>query len=472
MSRVYRAFILGVQLCVVALPSAGYGGISAQGVDPCATTDHDLAQMLLDTNKTSDFIEDYDPDRNGVACDHNGPNQGDGMAPLNLAEEPSVPISSALPRGNAGRTGEQPGPGPGWLPYTVWQVGFEVSGASGPVVSDNTVLVKGGDALRAYDRWSGQEFWQYPIGGSESDMPLVHGGVVYVSTSYYGGGTITAVDASTGEELWEFNGEDTSAPASTPLYADGTIYYMTTESGTNDPDTFIYALDPSSGSLRWRYESNGLGGQPPAAGSGMVFFQGEEDDYIAIDSLSGEKRWESDGPIDAAPIYSAGMVVLTGRDGTVTVLNASDGSQLWARDGFDGGEAGLGHAGGPYAAVSNGVIYITTYEGELFALRLKDGEELWQASPGVQLEGSPSVAGEIVYVGVRGGYSTGDPASSPSIIAFSTHGAELWRMMLNPYAEAWDVALEVDQSIVVVDGALYLTGQADNYGVYVLTLSG
>ena len=60
----------------------------------------------------------------------------------------------------------------------------------------------------------------------------------------------------------------------------------------------------------------------------------------------------------------------------------------------------------------------------------------------------------------------------PSVVAFSLDGAELWRLTINPYAEAWDIGLEIHEPIVVVDGMVYLAGQADRYGVYVVALAG
>jgi len=302
-------------------------------------------------------------------------------------------------------------------------------------------------------------------------MPVVDGGLVYVATSDYGDGYLAAVDAETGDEVWQFQGEDLSAPASSPLIADDTVFYMTVEQGTRDPDTFLYALDPDTGTQRWRYEANGLSGQPPAAGDGLVYMQGEEDDYLAIDIDTGEKRWEANGPHDAAPIYVDGRVILIGEDGVGTVLSASDGSQVWSKEVFAGGSSSLGHGSGPYAAVSDSVIYITTPDNELTALDLASGAEEWRAEPEADLAGSPTVSGDVVYVGAQGGFNSTDPTEIPSVLAFSTQGDELWQLTLNPYPEAYDIGLAVTESIAVSDGTLYLAGFANRYGVYVVSLS-
>lgn len=308
--------------------------VSAQSDHDCSEfASQSEAQAVLDSDPTDP--SDLDPDGDGIACESlpEG-SQAEQLesGPTGTIVDNAAPVSN-LPRGTTGRTGEQPGPGPTWLPFTMWQVGIEAPGSSGPVVSESAVFAKAGDVLYAFDRFSGQQLWQYPIAGSESDMPVVHGGMVYVSTSYYGGDYIAAVDAATGIEVWRFQGQDLSAPASSPLVADGTVFYTTVEQGvTNDPDTFLFALDPATGAQRWRYEANGLSGQPPAVGGGMVYMLGEEADYLAIDVATGEKRWEADGPYDAAPIYADGRVILIGTGGTGTVLNAADGSQIWSRE--------------------------------------------------------------------------------------------------------------------------------------------
>lgn len=122
--------------------------------------------------------------------------------------------------------------------------------------------------------------------------------------------------------------------------------------------------------------------------------------------------------------------------------------------------------------MSDGVIYITTPNDELAALDVTSGADLWRTATGIDLTGSPSVAGDVVYVGARGGFSNADPTVIPSVLAFSTQGAELWRLMLNPYPEAYDIGLEVTEPIAAIDGVLYLSGFASNYGVYIVALSG
>jgi hypothetical protein len=89
MRRFSQCFLLFVLISASLFPTS----LAAAQAPTCETADHDIAQMLLDTNNTGDFVDSFDPDGNGIACDHEDSSNADGEAALNLSEQPESAAS-------------------------------------------------------------------------------------------------------------------------------------------------------------------------------------------------------------------------------------------------------------------------------------------------------------------------------------------------------------------------------------------
>ena len=113
--------------------------------------------------------------------------------------------ATAMFRGNAARTGEQPGPGPVGEPVLRWRFHAGDIVTSSPAVSNGVVYVGSGSyeaqtgTLFAIDAATGTERWRVDLSGFVTSSPAVANSVVYV-----GGidGTFVALDAATGAERW------------------------------------------------------------------------------------------------------------------------------------------------------------------------------------------------------------------------------------------------------------------------------
>lgn len=90
MRRLSQSFLLFVLICAPLFSTP----LAVALAPTCETADHDIAQMLLDTNSAGDFIDNFDPDGNGIACDQDGPSNADGEAALNLSGQPESEVSS------------------------------------------------------------------------------------------------------------------------------------------------------------------------------------------------------------------------------------------------------------------------------------------------------------------------------------------------------------------------------------------
>jgi hypothetical protein len=117
-------------------------------------------------------------------------------------------------RGDAARTGSQPGPGPTAAPMEQWRfvVPFDQNDPnaelladllvlSWPVVVDGVVYAGGLDgAFYAIDAASGAQRWRLETGAIGSmAAPAVADGIVYAGAQ---DGLLLAVDAASGQERW------------------------------------------------------------------------------------------------------------------------------------------------------------------------------------------------------------------------------------------------------------------------------
>lgn len=198
-----------------------------------------------------------------------------------------------------------------------WAVspGMQAEG-SVPAVTSDTVYVSDSAGLRALDRSDGSERWTYDI--SDSLSPAVDGGRVYVGGYQGDQWRVVGVDAESGTGEWQATLGETDVGGS-PTLLDGRLFVSAgqlhafdTETGEelwtspygagglaiNSPVTdgellyavntasdYVAALDPTDGSLQWRFElEDPRGGSPemPALAGDTVFAHGSQTLYALV----------------------------------------------------------------------------------------------------------------------------------------------------------------------------------------------
>lgn len=339
--------------------------------------------------------------------------------PLLLAGVPAVakgqdaataPAVGGVPmfRGNAARTGENPGPRLVGTPKWRWIIRLGTALSSSPVVVDGTIYIGSvsegtieGGALHAVAIKSGIERWRLATepGDGIFATPAVGDGVV-VTGSY--DGIVIAADARTGVERWRFQAESTFYAS--PALVDGAVYL-------GDDSGHLYALDLATGEERWRFiAGHGFerGIASPSVANGVVYANSgsrrpEDDTYLlALDAETGDERWRFTP--DAAS-HVAGCAILA--EGRVYVQTHE--TLLYAVDQETGEERACHDLGvGPWTelAVSGGVGFFGADAGGFFAFDLETGERRWASrlNDGAPLYSSPVVVGDTVYVGDANGY--------------------------------------------------------------------
>lgn len=279
-----------------------------------------------------------------------------------------------------------------------WKYSASKNGIYGaPAVANGLVFFGDLDGIFfALDAKSGEEKWKFKTTNIIHSSPTVSGGTVYI-----GGmdGYFYALDAQTGAENWSFRTAPAPLPPgenpspldidhgvwSPPVMADGIIYF-----GTFGEQ--LYALNAATGEELWEFGlPEELRASPTVAG-GVVYFRCGFS-LFALDARTGEKKWEQtiQKGLRATPVVANG-VVLYDDTFNLTAYAADTGALLWTS------ELGSGGGGDSGPAVQEGVAFTGNING-FYAVDVLTGKKKWENTTlktGTAGE-PPSIAGNSVY---------------------------------------------------------------------------
>jgi outer membrane protein assembly factor BamB len=212
----------------------------------------------------------------------------------------------------------------------------------------------------AIDAATGAQLWSAPISSDNAaSSPAVPNGVVYIN-----GDGLFAFDAKTGAQLWSSSITDGT---SSPAVAGGVVYCS---------GRVLAAFNATTGAVLWSASPGGplsILGDSPAVANGIVYIgasvtgqHGSSSGVLyALKARTGKVVWSTPvaSGITSSPAIANGVVYVGSDDGTLYAFNAKTGAELAAV------------AGQSSPTVVNGMVYSeTTVSGELFALGLGAGE--------------------------------------------------------------------------------------------------
>ncbi len=323
-------------------------------------------------------------------------------------------------RGDLAHTGVYHSPGVQKFSKIKWK--FQTGGQviSSPAVANGMAYIGSTDGnLYAVDLESGAQKWNLATGVRVTSSPAVENGIVYFG-SY--AGRFYAVDAATGQLKWKFQTEGEkrfegkhlhgSEPAaetmpdpfdfylSSPAVWNGAVYF-----GSGDGN--VYALDATTGTLKWKFRTGDVVHASPAISDRTVFI-GSWDSYYALDAASGKEKWRfktgedhdiyNQVGIQSSAAVMDGVVYFGCRDSNFYALDAATGQKKWAFN-----NKGSWVITSP--AVHEGKIYFATSDSSLlYALDARSGTPIFSLNfQGWPLFSSPAVAGNMLYIGSHQG---------------------------------------------------------------------
>ena len=210
--------------------------------------------------------------------------------------------------------------------------------------------------------------WEAPFPGGLAAGPVVAGGVVIG----LGRNRIAALDARTGEELWE--AQRSPGRTGSPVVIGDLVIHP---SGTGSHAAVI-ARGLEDGTERWRAFPGSAVRAGLVAQGGTVYAGTAEGLVVALGVRDGEEVWrlDLDGAIEAAPALSDGTLVVvveqrSTRTSAVVSIDAGTGEEAWRFTSLPSG------AGATPPSTAQGVVYVGAADASVHALDLETGSERW-----------------------------------------------------------------------------------------------
>lgn len=144
--------------------------------------------------------------------------------------------------------------------------------------------------------------------------------------------------------------------------------------------TYVFKVDPTNGSLVWRYPETAGNKQfyaPPGSNDSLVVVGDINDGLTELDSSTKAEKWtntEALGKWIAGAIFVDSTIVAPSSDGNVFAVSSQNGQQIWKYP-----------ASGAFWAtpVSDGkVVYAPSMDHFLYALNVSDGSLVWKKDLG------------------------------------------------------------------------------------------
>ena len=303
----------------------------------------------------------------------------------------------------------------------------------------------GGGTVYAVDAATGEEVWRYETSGSVRSTPQVVGGTVYVGSS---DNNLYALDANSGDEVWTFSTGETSnrtGVVSSPTVSNGTVFVGNRFERGTGPDTGVYAIDATTGTEEWSYETLATVEASPLVVDGTVIVGGQDDPVYALDEKTGEEIWSyaTSGGV-SSPTYSQNRVFVGSRDGTIHPLEISSGEQAWTFT----SDSESGFVGSKVApTVKDGSVFVGMTDGSLYSIKETDGTQNWKyTATNDSFYSSPTIAGGAIFI--RG--------DGEALYVINSDGSEKWTF--NIPGERPKSALRSPSSPTVVNGDVYFGG--------------
>ncbi|MFT4040539.1 MAG: PQQ-binding-like beta-propeller repeat protein [Thermomicrobiales bacterium] len=241
------------------------------------------------------------------------------------------------------------------------------------------------------------EEWRFSYTGfSPVVSPALADGIVYIADSQNkdARGTVYAVSATTGQEIWRFSAE--SGFGSTPI-VQGHLAITVTLDGT------VYALDASSGLERWRFKMGASLGLAPASIDGRLYVGSTAGRVFVLDLATGQLVDEVQGySLFTGIAATTNSLYLGGMCGYLYDVSLATGTSESLR-------VTTGCPGLASAIVANGIIYVATEDGRLIALGdarasvpISDGLKVLIADEFATVRAAPSSAAVVRGKAVAG----------------------------------------------------------------------
>jgi len=335
-----------------------------------------------------------------------------------LAMPSSALLAQNMFRGDPAHSGAASGTAPTSAPKTKWAFKTGAPVIASPSLADGLLFIGSDDKnFYAIDAATGAEKWRFATSGPVRSTAAVVGGIAYFG-SY--DGAFYAVDVATGKQRWKFETEGErkfTAPGlhglkpkrqliadlwdcylSSPTVVDGRVFF-------GSGDGHIYALDAESGALLWKHKTGDVVHASPAVADGTVYIGSWDANFYALDAATGAVKWKlqtgtdpenhnAEG-IQSSATIADGMVYFGNRDFHLYAVTAAGGEVKW--------KTKYTWVNATPTVRGDRVYGSTSIPAYFFALDRTTGTELYKTEVKFPAFASPTIVGDLAYVGTFGG---------------------------------------------------------------------
>lgn len=266
----------------------------------------------------------------------------------------------------------------------VWKHPTNGGIASSPIIDDSSKLVLFGsedNSYNAVDYRTGRINWSYQTRGRiRSTGRVAHGRVFFGSDD----GHIYALMAMNGRFLWNY---DMAAPVRGCPFVTNELIIVGSEAGE------LVALE-LSGNRKWGFRARRNITSSPIVDAEGICYVGSSDSFLyALDASSGYSSWRfrTGGPVVSSPTVVDGVVYFASADGSVYALNAQNAKEKWK---FTTEKPIVGSP-----VVHKGAVYVGGTDEYFYCIDAQSGKERWRFKTGGPITSSPCVAGDVILIG-------------------------------------------------------------------------
>jgi len=256
-------------------------------------------------------------------------------------------------------------------------------------------VVKMSPLPQVENQFTPSKAWDTSVGSGIGEFysnlhPAFADGVVYAADRR---GTVKAVNADDGKEVWSVNlAEKQGWMSSSPALLSGGVTVQGGHVYVGSEKAQVYALNTSDGTVAWQTSVAGEALSRPVVSDGVVLIHTSNGQLQALDQASGVVKWtvNLDMPAlslrgESAPVTAFGAAIVGGDNGRVSAVLMEQGQMIWQQR--------ISQATGPTEidrlsdvdttpVVVDGVIYALAYNGNLTALDLRSGQIMWKRELG------------------------------------------------------------------------------------------
>ncbi len=351
------------------------------------------------------------------------------------------------------------------------QLGAQPRGWSGGVIADGTLFfgsMKGQVvALNASD--SGR-LWEVTLEPSKSTggfgcapastavaiygTPAVAGDLVYIGDY---NGKIYAINSSSGALRWVYPRDDSFKdkkknviPIVGGLATDLEKVYFGISDGT------VYALDAATGDLKWEFQTGDKVWSTPVIEGETLYIGSFDKKLYALNITNGRQKWEpfeTGGAIVSAPLVYNNTIYFGSFDRYIYAVNTADGSLKWKSK----IEAGNWFWARPVAF--NNIVYAASLDGKVYALDAETGDKVAEFDLGSPVSSSPVLVDGSVIVATEEGK------------VYSIDTGSNQERQLADIKELAGEDLAIYSPLSAGDGIVYIHAQTEKHGSLLYALN-